>query len=110
MIRKLTEHDISAIIGTNVDGYTIENARIKGGRFTDSDHYGILLGKNAIGNYVTWQFGNHEVGTVGGSSVRWQTISQERFDSKALKTEQPNLYLKYTDKSSYRRLTIKAAS
>jgi len=56
MIRKLTPEDITAIIGTKISGYVIENARIKGGRFTDSDHYGILLGKNAKGCYVTWQF------------------------------------------------------
>jgi hypothetical protein len=56
MIRKLTEQDLTAIIGTDVNGYKIENARIKGGTFTDSDHYGILLGKSEDGYFATWQF------------------------------------------------------
>ena len=56
MIRKLTEQDIATVIGTTYKGYVIENARIKSGKFTDSDHYGILLGKSASGDYVTWQF------------------------------------------------------
>jgi hypothetical protein len=55
-MRKLTEQDLAAIIGGVVEGYTIEKARIKGGEFTDSDHYGIVLGKDSSGDYVTWQF------------------------------------------------------
>ena len=55
-MRKLTEQDITVLIGTNIKGYVIENARIKEGIFTDSDHYGILLGKDDSGDYVTWQF------------------------------------------------------
>ena len=55
MIRKLTEHDITSIVGTTVKGYAIEKARIKLSSFTDSDHYGILLGKSTS-EYVTWQF------------------------------------------------------
>jgi hypothetical protein len=56
MIRKLTEKDIAEILGTAVKGYVIENARIKCGKFSDSDHYGIVLGKSASGKFVTWQF------------------------------------------------------
>ena len=37
MIRKLTEHDITAIVSANVKGYVIEKVRIKFGSFTDSD-------------------------------------------------------------------------
>lgn len=44
------------ILGVSIDGYIIEKARIKGGGFSDSDHYGILLAKNEAGHYVTWQF------------------------------------------------------
>jgi hypothetical protein len=55
-MRKLTEQDISSIIGTTVKGYVIDNARIKGGRFSDSDHYGIVFGRSLEGYYVTWQF------------------------------------------------------
>ena len=55
-MRKLTGHDMANIIGTTVSGYRIEGAMIKRGNFSDSDHYGILLGRSAVGNYVTWQF------------------------------------------------------
>ena len=63
-MRKLTGHDMANIIGTTVSMYHIEtvsmyhieDARVKRGNFSDSDHYGILLGRNANGNYVTWQF------------------------------------------------------
>lgn len=55
-MRKLTETDFKNIIGTMVEGYRVEAARVKRGEFTDSDHYGILFGKNDSGNYVTWQW------------------------------------------------------
>lgn len=55
-MRKLVERDIEKIKGSTVKGYKIEAARIKTGPFIDSDHYGIALGKNAKGHYVTWNF------------------------------------------------------
>ena len=55
-MRRLTDEDLNRIIGTIQSGYTIECARIECGTFTDSDHYGILLGRNEKGQYVTWQF------------------------------------------------------
>lgn len=55
-MRKLTENDITAIIGTTESGYKILKARVKGGGFSDSDHYGIVLGQNGRGHMVTWQF------------------------------------------------------
>ena len=56
MLKKLTEQDFTAIIGTIESGYTIQRARYKGGRFSDSDCYGIALAKNELGNWVTWEF------------------------------------------------------
>jgi len=56
MIRKLTDLDLANLAGTTQQGYHVEGVRIKRGNFTDSDHYGILLGRNANGNYVTWHF------------------------------------------------------
>jgi hypothetical protein len=47
---------MAAIKGIAIQGYTIESARIERGQFSDSDHYGIVLGRNAEGHYVTWQF------------------------------------------------------
>ncbi len=55
-MRKLTEQDIASVIGAVNAGYTILRARVKGGAFSDSDHYGIVLGRNAKGYYVTWEF------------------------------------------------------
>jgi len=56
MIRKLTKQDIINLMGTAHKGYHIEDVRIKKGACTDSDHYGILLGRSTCGDYVTWQF------------------------------------------------------
>lgn len=56
MIRKLTDIDLTNLAGSTVKGYHIEGVRIQRGTFTDSDHYGFILGRNASGNYVTWQF------------------------------------------------------
>jgi len=56
VIRKLTDTDLTNLAGTTVKGYHVEGVRIKTGPFTDSDHYGYILGRNECGNYVTWQF------------------------------------------------------
>ena len=55
-MRKLTDHDLISIIGSTIEGYRIEAARVKRGAFTNSNHYGIALGRNSKGHYVTWQF------------------------------------------------------
>ena len=55
-MRKLTESDLTAIVGTVNSGYTILRARVKDGSYSDSDNYGIVLARNAKGSYVTWQF------------------------------------------------------
>ena len=55
-MRQLTECDIQNITGSTIAGYVVETARIKNGPFTDSDHYGFLLARNAHGCYVTWRF------------------------------------------------------
>ena len=55
-MRKLTDKDMTNIAGATIQGYHVEGVRIKRGSFSDSDHYGIILGRNDKGNYVTWQF------------------------------------------------------
>jgi len=57
-MRKLTEQDLTALIGTVQSGYTIRRARVKEGTFSDSDHYGIVLAEceSESGLWVTWQF------------------------------------------------------
>ena len=61
-------------------------------------------------NLLKEMMGQNEVGTIGDRIVTWKSVSQERLDSKTLKAEHPTLCKKYTDKTSYRRFTIKAAS
>ena len=63
-MRKLTEQDLGKIVGSNVSGNHVENARNKNGPFLDSDHYGFILGRNGAGQYVTWQFHLLEDGSV----------------------------------------------
>ena len=55
-MRKLTDNDLSNIAGAVISGYHVEGVRIKRGTFIDSDHYGVILGKNFRGHYVTWEF------------------------------------------------------
>lgn len=45
-MHKLTKPDLDALIGKTYSGYTILKARIKGGEFSDSDYYGIALGRS----------------------------------------------------------------
>ena len=52
-MRKITKGDLEKIIGTSICDFYIEDVRIKNG---SCDRYGILLGKNDRGVYVTWQF------------------------------------------------------
>ena len=66
--------------------------------------------KQKAENLLKEMMGENEIGTVGDHTVTWKTVSQERLDSKTLKAEHPALCKKYTNKTSYRRFTIKAAS
>ena len=66
--------------------------------------------KQKAENLLKEMMGSNEVGTAGGRVVTWKSVVQERLDSKTLKAEHPALCKKYTNKTSYRRFTIKAAS
>ncbi len=55
-MRKLTDNDLREIISINISGYKIIGVSIKHGDVSDADHYGIVLGQNEHGRYVTWQF------------------------------------------------------
>jgi len=60
-MRKITQEDLTRIIGTSCAGYTIEQARVKAGSYSDSDHYGIAYGvrEDVIDSptpYATWEF------------------------------------------------------
>ncbi|MBD5160806.1 MAG: hypothetical protein HDT14_02050 [Oscillibacter sp.] len=66
--------------------------------------------KQRAENLLKEMMGENEVGTAGDRIVTWKSVSQERLDSKTLKVEHPALCKKYTNKTSYRRFEIKAAS
>ncbi len=66
--------------------------------------------KQKAENLLKEMMGENEVGTADGRIITWKSVSQERLDSKTLKAEHPALCKKYTNKTSYRRFTIKAAS
>ncbi len=53
--------------------------------------------------------GENEIGTVGDRVITWKSVTQERLDSKTLKSEHPTLFKKYANKTSYRRFSIKTA-
>ena len=54
-MRRLTDEDLADIEGRTIQGYRVMAAKIKRGRFIDSDHYGVILGRNTAGMYVTWE-------------------------------------------------------
>ena len=66
--------------------------------------------KQKTENLLKEMLGENEVGTAGGRIVTWKSVAQERLDSKTLKAEHPALCKKYTNTTSYRRFSIKAAS
>ena len=86
-MRKLTEADLSRLIGSTIQGYCVEAARIKQGPYIDSDHYGFIFGKNRKGQYVTWEFHLKEDESV---SVYWGHYITDReealrdFDARSI--------------------------
>ena len=66
--------------------------------------------KQRAENLLKEMMGENEVGTAKGRVITWKSVSQERLDGKTLKAEHPKLCKKYTNQTSYRRFTIKAAS
>ena len=65
--------------------------------------------KQRAENLLKEMMGENEVGTAGNRIITWKSVSQERLDSKTLKAEHPKLCKKYTNQTSFRRFSIKAA-
>ena len=65
--------------------------------------------KQKAENLLKEMLGSNEVGAVGDRIITWKSISQERLDSKTLKVEHPALYKQYSNKTTYRRFSIKTA-
>lgn len=66
--------------------------------------------KQKAENLLKEMLGENEVGTSGDRIITWKSVAQERLDSKTLKAEHPALYKKYTNKTSYRRFSIKSVA
>jgi hypothetical protein len=90
-MRKLTDRDLTNIAGATIQGYHVEGVRIKRGKFSDSDHYGIILGRNNKGSYVTWQFHLDEDETVNAYWGHYVGENKEAalrdFDTRDLDTK-----------------------
>lgn len=65
--------------------------------------------KQLAENKLKQLLGDNEIGTVGKNIVSWKSVSQERLDTKTLKSEHPTLYKKYANTTTYRRFTVKSA-
>jgi putative phage-type endonuclease len=72
------------------------------------DEFTIL--KQQAENLLKQMLGEHEGGRIGDRLITWKTVQQERLDSKAIKTDHPTLCKKYSNTTSYRRFSVKAAS
>jgi predicted phage-related endonuclease len=79
-----------------------EAASEKAGQYTEQ--------KQEAENLLKQMMGDNETGSVGSRVITWKSVTQERLDSKTLKSERPAIYRKYANKTSYRRFSIKAAS
>lgn len=58
-------------------------------------------------NLLKQMLGENEVGVIGENIVSLKAVSQERLDSKTLKSEHPTIYKKYASTTSYRRFSVK---
>ena len=66
--------------------------------------------KQKVENQLKQMLGENDTGTAGDRIITWINVHQERFDSKALKSDHPELCKQYVSQSSYRRFTVKKAS
>lgn len=63
--------------------------------------------KNDAINKLKSLIGENEYAEINDSTITWKNFSSERFNSKKLKEELPDIYIKYLNKSTSRRFTIK---
>lgn len=63
--------------------------------------------KDEAVNKLKALLGDNELGYINGRTVTWKSLTTERFDSKRLQIDKPDIYNNYLSKSSSRRFTIK---
>lgn len=66
--------------------------------------------KQQVENLLKQMMGENEIGKLENHIVTWKSIAQERLDSKTLKAEHPALYRKYTNRTSYRRFSVRKSA
>jgi len=59
-------------------------------------------------NKIKMMLGENEKGATDNYIINWKNINSNRFDSQALKKENPELFKQYSKDSSYRRFSIKS--
>jgi putative phage-type endonuclease len=63
--------------------------------------------KDMAANQLKCLLGNYETGYIENRIVAWRTVNTERFDSKQLNADNPEIYSKYTVPSRFRRFSVK---
>lgn len=63
--------------------------------------------KDTAANQLKNMLGENACGIVGDRRVTWQEVRTERFDSKLLRVDEPDIYSRYLKPSSYRRFQIR---
>jgi len=66
--------------------------------------------KQKAANLLKNMLGEHEKGIIRDGYVKWSTITKNRFSSKLLEAEQPDIHAKYKVETSERRFSIKEPS
>jgi putative phage-type endonuclease len=66
--------------------------------------------KQEAENLLKQMLGDNEAGSIDDWVITWKSVEQERLDGKTLKAEHPTLYKKFSNKTSYRRFSIKAVA
>ena len=63
--------------------------------------------KQEAANHLKEIMGDYDKATCMGHTISWKPVTSERFDSKALKEAEPEVYAKYTKNSTSRRFSVK---
>lgn len=63
--------------------------------------------KDEASNKLKLMLGDYEYGSINDRIVVWKSCETQKFDTKKLKEENPDIYNKYIIKSSSRRFTVK---
>lgn len=63
--------------------------------------------KQDAANHIKEFMGDYDKAKCYDHSISWKRVTSERFDTKALKENEPELYQKYVKSSTSRRFTLR---